>query len=648
MNLLIMDNVSKSYGAKQLLKDISFGIDEGEKIGLLGINGSGKSTFLKLLTGREEPDTGQVVRSKGLRMEFLSQNPAFEPEATVMDMVLGGDGPAMQVLRRYRQTVAALEQQNASPDLQQTLLTLNLQMDEMHGWALESDARTMLTRLGVHQFEAKMGELSGGQRKRAALAAALMNPAELLILDEPTNHLDNQAVEWLEKYLQRFSGALVMVTHDRYFLERVTNRIIELDRAHLYSYPGNYSLYLERKLEREEAEMATAERKQSLLRKELAWIRKGARARSTKQKARIERFEKMQEEQVQVSRDKLRISSAASRLGRKTIVLEHVSHGYEEETMIADYSCILDRDERIGIVGPNGIGKSTLLRIMSGDLLPEQGRVEIGSTVRIGYFPQESTDLPEDMRVIDYIREAGEYLPSGQRMLSASQMLETFLFSSASHWTPLQKLSGGEKRRLHLLRILMEAPNVLLLDEPGNDLDIETLTILEDYLDDFPGAVAAVSHDRYFLDRICDKILSFEGQGKLQEYPGNYSDLLRLSGSRPAVRKEQETAGESGQNKEPKKTDPLAEKTKQLKFTFKEQKEYAEIDEKIAAVEKALRAVNERINAAASDYLRLEALSAERQEILKRQDELLDRWMYLNERAEEIEQQKQNKRQPFS
>lgn len=637
MNLIAMDNVSKSYGEKQLLQAISLGIEEGDKIGLLGINGSGKSTFLKLVAGQEEVDHGQIISKRNLRMEYLAQNPPYDPEATVMDAVLNGDSPTMQILQRYRAAVAAMETELASDHLQSELLLLSQQLDTLDGWNLESDARAVLTRLGINQFDARMGELSGGQRKRAALAAALINPAELLILDEPTNHLDNQAIDWLEKYLQRFTGALLMVTHDRYFLERVTNRILEVEKGQIYSYPGNYSVYLERKLEREETEVAVAAKKKALLRNELAWIRKGARARSTKQKARIERFEKLQAEPGLVRTENLQISSTASRLGKKTIILENISHSYQDEIIIAGYSCILDRDERLGIVGPNGIGKSTLLRIMSGELVPDQGQAEIGSTVKIGYFPQESNDLPDDMRVIDYIREAGEYLPSGKKMISAAQMLETFLFSPASQWTTLQKLSGGEKRRLHLLRILMGAPNVLLLDEPGNDLDITTLTILENYLDDFPGAVVAVSHDRYFLDRISERILAFEGSGQMVDYPGNYSDYLRQS----AVSSQE---GQADPEPKPadKKKKPEGLQDKPIKFSFKEQKEFSEIDAKIAAVEEELELINEQINQAGSDYQLLEKLSTQREEIEQQQENLLERWIYLNQLAEDIEKLKKN------
>lgn len=633
MNLLTMENISKTYGVKTVLQEVSCGIDDGEKIGVVGINGSGKSTLLKLIAGREETDQGQIIRNSHLRMQYLPQNPPYDPGATVMDTVLSGDAPAMLIWQQYHAAMADNDAAS-SESIQQELARLSQQMEAMDAWNLESEARGILTRLGITQFDVPMSQLSGGQRKRVGLAAALMNPADLLILDEPTNHLDNQAIDWLENYLQRFTGALLMVTHDRYFLERVTDRIIEVEGANLYSYPGNYSIYLERKLEREENEAAAATKKQALLRKELAWIRRGARARSTKQKARIQRFEQLKEEQPRTATQSLQISSAASRLGKKTIVLNDISHSFSHEPIIAGYSCTIARDERLGIVGPNGIGKSTLLHLMSGEIIPEKGDVETGSTVKIGYFPQESNGLPDDMRVIDYIREAGEYLQTGQKLLSAAQMLETFLFTPAAQWTTLGKLSGGEKRRLHLLRILMGAPNVLLLDEPGNDLDIETLTILEDYLDDFPGAVIAVSHDRYFLDRIAKKILAFEGQGKVTEYTGNYSDYLAHA---PKPEKTDDNPGG-----EPKKKSRGGEKERPLKFTYNEQREFQEIDDKIAAAEQELKAIDAEIEQAASDYQQLEKLTVTREEKAQQLDHLLERWIYLNELAEAIEKQKNN------
>ncbi|NLB53533.1 MAG: ABC-F family ATP-binding cassette domain-containing protein [Syntrophomonadaceae bacterium] len=601
MNLLFMDNVSRAYGEKLILANISLSIKEGDKIGLLGINGSGKSSLLKLAVGWDEPDQGSIIRRKGLQINYLPQNPLFDPDVHIIDAALG----------------------NIS------------EIDGQDPWNLESEVQSILTRLGITDFNARMGQISGGQRKRVALASALLCPAELLILDEPTNHLDNQAIDWLEKYLQKLKGALLMVTHDRYFLERVTNRIVEIAGSQLFSYPGNWSVYLERKLERQESEAASVSKKKSLLRKELAWIQRGARARSTKQKARTQRFEKLQEDLASTKyRNKLEISSAASRLGKKIIVLHHISHGFNGEKLIEDFSYILSKNTRLGIVGPNGIGKSTLLHIMSGDLIPGKGTVEIGETVKIGFFPQESTGLPDEMRVIDYIREAGEYLSTGKKLLSASQMLETFMFPPSSQWNTLQNLSGGEKRRLHLLRILMSAPNVLLLDEPGNDLDVETLSILEDYLDDFPGVVAAVSHDRYFLDRITEKILSFTGDGKIEEYTGNYTDYLNQAADKIA-------AQTSRRNEASRKKKDINESLKpdRLKFSFKEQKEFAEIDDIITAAEDDLKEIDTKIHQAASDYIQLQELTEVRQELEEKLDYLLERWTYLNELAEKIENQ---------
>ncbi len=637
MNILAMENVSKSYGEKGLLREINFGIEDGEKIGLLGINGSGKSTFLKIIARREEPDLGSIIWNKNLRVHYLPQEPPFEPCANVLDTVLNGDSAALLIYKQYQALTGRSETAFESEDLHQKILHLSQQMEAHDAWALESEAKGFLNKLGIHDFEARMDQLSGGQRKRVALAAALMNPADLLILDEPTNHLDNQAIDWLEGYLQKLRTPLLMVTHDRYFLERVTNRIIEIEGGQLYSYPGSYSRYLELKLQREEIEASAASRKQALLRKELAWMKKGAKARTTKQKARIQRFEDLNKDQPQAKTAVMQISSTASRLGKKIITLHHVSHGFDGKKLINDYSCILDRNERMGLTGPNGIGKSTLLSIMGGDLIPQNGEVEIGPTVKIGYFPQESTGLPDDMRVIDYIREAGEYLQAGKKLLSAAQMLETFLFSPASQWNTIQKLSGGEKRRLHLLRILMGSPNVLLLDEPGNNLDIDTLTILEDYLDDFPGAVAVVSHDRYFLDRVCDSILAFEKEGRLGLFPGNYSDyLLRTSN--------QDKNFEGSNNHEAdlqKNAATSASKiSKPLKFSFQEQKDFAEIDERIAAVEDELKKIDLQINQSASDYQKLERLLQTKKSIDERLETLFERWAYLNELAEEIEKRK--------
>lgn len=518
MNLLSAEGITKSYSEKKLFNNISLGINDGDKIGVIGINGTGKSTLLKVIAGVEELDDGRIIRSNGLQIEYLSQNPAFEEDSTVIQQVFKGNSPVMKLLREYEEAL----NNNSSPE---RIMKLTQQIDLLNGWTLESEAKSILSKLGILDFTAKVGTLSGGQRKRIALAAALIQPSNLLILDEPTNHLDNNTIDWLEQYLNKRKGALLMVTHDRYFLDRVVNVIIELDRGNLYSYKGNYTEFLEKKSERMEREEASEAKRQNLLRKELAWIRRGAKARTTKQKARIDRFEKLSSQEVDIVEDKIDISVGSSRLGKKVIEINNISKAYGNRTLIKNFDYTVLRDDRIGIVGPNGMGKSTLINIIAGKLEGDGGYVDLGETVKIGLYSQETNFLKEDMRVIEYIRETAEYLTTAEgEKITASQMLERFLFPPESQWTPIEKLSGGEKRRLYLLKVLMEAPNVLLLDEPTNDLDIETLTILEDYIDNFQGAVIAVSHDRYFLDRIAEKIFAFKEGGEIVQYSGNYSD----------------------------------------------------------------------------------------------------------------------------
>ncbi len=633
MNLLSVENLSKSYVEKILFNNISFGIEEGDKIGLIGVNGTGKSTFLKVLAGIDFPDQGTVTVGNNVRIEYLPQNPNFDDDATVLQQVFKGIAPVMQVLREYEHTVEMINNTPGDDKLQKKLILLSQQMDALDAWQLESEAKTILTKLGIANFTEKVGKLSGGQRKRIALASALINPAELLILDEPTNHIDNETVDWLEQYLNKRKGALIMVTHDRYFLDRVVNRIIELDRGRLYSYSGNYSKFLELKVEREEQQQASEKKRQNILRNELAWIKRGAKARTTKQKARIDRFEKLQQEKPEIAADKLEIPVGASRLGKKVIELEHISKGFAGSKLIEDFSYLCLQDDRVGIIGPNGSGKSTLLNIVSGSLNPDSGTVERGETVKIGYFSQENNELDESLRAIDYIKEEAEVIPTADgKLISASQMLQRFLFPPSVQWTPIAKLSGGERRRLYLLRVLMGAPNVLLLDEPTNDLDIQTLTILEDYLDEFPGAVIVVSHDRYFLDRIVDKIFAFEGNGVVTQYLGDYSEYQEYSKIR-SLELENSKAESDIVKKENNTEKP---KDRRLKFTFKEQKEYAEIDGIIAQLEKKLKEVNERINQAGSDFALLQELVEIQQGLEKQLDELLERWTYLNELAEEI------------
>ncbi|AET70439.1 ATPase component of ABC transporters with duplicated ATPase domain [Desulfosporosinus orientis DSM 765] len=643
MNVLTVENITKSYGEKVLFADISFGIDEGEKIGIIGVNGTGKSTLLKILAGNEWPDSGKVTMGNSLRMDYLPQNPDFEDQATVLQQVFKGNSPVMKLLREYE---LALESLNETPDssaLQQRLIDLGQQMDELDAWQLENEAKTILTKLGISKFETPVGNLSGGQRKRVALASALINPTDILLLDEPTNHIDNETVDWLEQYLNKRKGALVMITHDRYFLDRVVGRVLELDRGKLYPYPGNYSRFLELKAEREEQEDASERKRQNLLRNELAWMRRGAQARSTKQKARIERFEKLQAEKPLQRSDQIEMPIGATRLGKKILECRNLRKEFPQRgVVIKDFSYILLRNDRIGIIGPNGSGKSTLLNLIAGSLTPDFGTIELGSTVKMGYFSQETTYFDPDIRVIDDIKGIAEVIPMADGgFLTASQMLERFLFLPEVQWTQIGKLSGGEKRRLNLLRILMGAPNVLLLDEPTNDLDIQTLTILENYLDDFPGAVIAVSHDRYFLDRVTDKIFAFEGNGRIRSYAGNYSDYREQV---YASEQEAEQAAKLAalaktiQNKDAKPDQEESERKKDrpLKMTFKEQQEFAQIEGQIEEMEQAIEKNTQDMNEAGSDYGKLTELAALQQTLEQRLEELMERWTYLTELDEKI------------
>lgn len=635
MHLLSVENISKSYGLKELFTAVSFGLQKGDKVGLIGVNGTGKSTFLNVIAGREQPDQGRVTTAQDLVIEYLPQNPVFAQSATVLQQVFKGSSPVMELLREYQATLAELELNPTDSILQKKLISLNPRMDQLAAWQQESEAKAILTKLGIVDFQANVTTLSGGQRKRVALASTLINPADLLILDEPTNQIDNDTVAWLEEYLNKRKGALLMVTHDRYFLERVVNRIFELEQATLYSYHHNYSAYLAAKLEREELQQAEAVKRQNIMRQELAWLRRGCRARSTKQKARIQRLAKLQEEQPKLRREELEFAAVTSRLGKKVIELAGISKGYGQAKLIEDFSYVLVRNDRIGIVGPNGSGKTTLLKLISGRLTPEQGSIEIGQTVKLGYYQQENTELDDNLRVIEYIKEVGEFVPlSAQQRISAAQMLERFLFRPEDHWKYIADLSGGEKRRLYLLRILMEAPNVLLLDEPTNDLDIKTLTILEDYLEQFPGAVVVVSHDRYFLDRIAEKIFAFEGGGQLNQYPGHYSDYRqRLAEKRTKIAKPKA---------EKQRVSPTVKpKERPRKLSYQEQQEFDLIEEQIDQVERELRELGESINQTGSDYQLLQELVVKQQEMEAELEYLMERWSYLNQLVEEIEQNKQ-------
>lgn len=597
MNLLTIENMSKQYTERILFDNISFSINEGDKIGIIGINGTGKSTLLKIIAGIETPDSGSVIMGNGLSVRYLSQSPEFDEDDTVLEAVI---------------------RRNASPD---------------EAWSIESDVKTVLTKLGIFDFAEKVSVLSGGQRKRVALAATILSKADILILDEPTNHLDGEMASWLEDYLNKFRGALVLVTHDRYFLDSVTNCIVELDKGALYRYQENYSGFLKLKAEREEMAIAGERKRQSILRKEIAWIMRGARARSTKQKAHIQRYEALRDMKGIEPDRSIELQSAESRLGRTTVELDNISKSFGDKLLFKDFTYYFLKNDRVGIVGHNGCGKSTLIKIINGIIEPDSGSVTIGQTVKIGYFSQENEYMDSDLRVIDYIRETAEYVRTKDGLVSASAMLEKFLFPPSLQYTRIEKLSGGEKRRLYLLNVLMSAPNVLILDEPTNDLDITTLTVLEDYLDSFPGIVITVSHDRYFLDRTCTRIFAFEECGVIRQYEGTYTDYEHKAAEKnlKALTDAKRAAPELKEKKEYVRTH-----TKKLKFTFAEQRDYDNIESEIEELEGRLEELDFEINASSSDYSRLNKLLEDKAETEARLEERMDRWMYLEELAAKI------------
>ncbi|WP_447410289.1 ABC-F family ATP-binding cassette domain-containing protein [Clostridium perfringens] len=642
MNLITLENISKSYSEKILANNVSLGINEGEKIGLIGVNGTGKSSFLKIVAGVEEPDEGTVTKGNRVRIEYLAQTPDYDDNATVLEQVFKGNSEEMRILREYEELLEKIDKGEVKENDSERLIKLQGNIDALNLWDMESEAKNVLTKLGITNFEEKVGNLSGGQKKRIMLAAALITPCELLILDEPTNHLDNETISWLEEYLNSRKGALLMITHDRYFLDRVTNRILELDRGRLFSYDGNYSVFLEKKMERIAIEKASEEKRQNLMRKELAWVRRGAKARTTKQKARLQRFDELVNQEGFIENENIEISVMGTRLGKKIIEIEHLNKSFGDKKIVDDFNYIVLRSDRIGIVGPNGIGKSTLMGMIEGKVAPDSGEIIKGETVKIACFSQEDTHMHPEMRAIDYIKEAGEYLQTatGER-ITASQMCEKFLFDGTLKWTMIGMLSGGERRRLHLLRVLMEAPNVLLLDEPTNDLDIETLNRLEDYLDDFGGVVITVSHDRYFLDRICNKIFSYEGNGKIDIYTGNYGDYLLSKEEEAVNNKEKEVAVDK--NKKEPSVDKNKNKGKVLKFSFKEQREFETIDEEIMTLEEKIEELDSLMAKHASEYGRLQELMEEKAKVEEELAFKYERWEYLNELAAQIEENKKNK-----
>ncbi len=637
MNLVTLENVSKSYSEKVLLNNISLGINEGDKIGIIGINGAGKSTLLKIVAGKDEFFDGSMVKNKNARIEYLSQNPPFKEEATVIEQIFRGETRELKLLMEYEKILEKMNHES-SEELSNKLLKIQGEIDALNLWELESEAKIVLNKLGITNYEEKMKNLSGGQRKRVALASALITPCELLILDEPTNHLDSGSIEWLEDYLNSRKGALLMITHDRYFLDRVSNRTIELDRGNLYTYEGNYTKFLEKKMERIEREESEEAKRQSLIKKELKWVKRGAKARTTKQKARLQRFEDLVNRDYIEPITDVEMNFVGTRLGKKIIEISHLSKSFDGRTLIEDFNYIFTKEDRIGIIGENGAGKSTLINMIRGKLSPDEGEIEVGETVKIGCFAQDDREIDTSLRVIDYVREGGEYIPvSDGTKITASTMCEKFLFDGTMQYTKIEKLSGGERRRLHLLRVLMEAPNVLLLDEPTNDLDINTLTILEDFLDNFVGVVVVVSHDRYFLDRICNKIFSYEGNGKIRSYNGNYSDYLITAEVEKIQHENEEKKG-----KKPSK-DRTRERDNRPKFSFKEQKEYSETPGIIEKLEERIGELEEEMNKNASSYGKLQELMEEKEKL---EEDLLfryERYDYLENIAKEIEEYKKNK-----
>ena len=609
MNILTVDNITKSYGVRKIFDGASFFLQEGEKAGIIGINGTGKSTLLKIIAGLEEADDGTVIKANHCLVRYLPQNPEFAPEETVLEAVLRGN-----------------------------------RVEENAG-TIEADAKSMLTKLGVTEFDQPCGQLSGGQRKRLALVSVLLSPAEILLLDEPTNHLDNYMSDWLEDQLRRRKGAMIMVTHDRYFLDSVTDRILELDKGKIYSYDANYSGYLELKMQREEMAQASEKKRLNILRNELVWVQRGARARSTKQKARLQRFEELKNVKGPVTDGKVELTSAASRLGRTTVEIENVSKSYGDKVLIRDFTYLFGKDDRVGFIGPNGSGKTTLMKMILGEVTPDSGHIEIGQTVKLGYYAQEIDDtmMHPEQRVIDYIRDVAEYITTEDGQITAARMLERFLFSGEDQYGQLGKLSGGERRRLQLCKVLMGAPNVLILDEPTNDLDIATLQVLEDYLDTFPGIVIVVSHDRYFLDRVVRRIFALEDT-RMVQYEGGYTDYANRKAAEGTIESTGAAATSQPKNADEENTSKnwKSGQKRKLKFTYQEQKDYESIEGEMAALEDKIATLEADFSKYASDFVKLNELTQEKEAAEQQLEEKMERWMYLEDLAARIERGEEN------
>ncbi|XGV98220.1 MAG: ABC-F family ATP-binding cassette domain-containing protein [Leptolyngbya sp. BL-A-14] len=657
MSIFTLRSLHKDFGIKEILRDASFSLDDGDKVGLIGTNGSGKSTLLKMIAGQEPIDSGEMLVNPSVRIVYLPQQPELDDDRTVLEQVFADSGDQMALVREFEEISDKLAHGHGDQDqLMAKLSSLTHKLDAAGAWDLETNAKIILTKLGVEDFDAKIGDLSGGYRKRIALATALLSEPDVLLMDEPTNHLDALSVEWLQSYLNRFRGALLLITHDRYFLDRVTNRILEIDRGDLYTYSGNYSYYLEKKALAEESAASTERKHQGVLRRELEWLKRGPKARSTKQKARIDRIRAMQATEFKQGHGKVDIATAGRRIGKKVIELVNISKGYGDRTLINGFTYEFSPEDRVGIIGGNGVGKSTLMDIITGRLKPDSGTVEIGTTIHIGYFDQHSDDLTlnPDQRVIDYLKDVAELVKIADgTVITASQMLERFLFPGNQQYAPISKLSGGEKRRLFLLRVLMSAPNVLILDEPTNDLDVQTLAVLEDYLEDFNGCVIVVSHDRYFLDRVVETIFAFEPNGTLRQYPGNYSVYLdykqaeeesAVNGQRTPSEKQATAISDRNQKSEPTQNassspaphspfpTPQPKTQNSRKLSYKEKREFEQLETQIPAMEAEKEQIEKTLyQNPPSGFTEVQKLSARLAELNEAIDTATDRWLELSE-----------------
>ncbi|TGB02691.1 ABC-F family ATP-binding cassette domain-containing protein [Halobacillus salinus] len=631
MSMLQVDQLSKSFGDKDLFHDISFTVANHQRIGLIGVNGTGKSTLLKVLAGIETADAGTMDHAKDFTVEYLPQEPELNDKLTVLEQIYYGDSEIMKTMRQYEQVLQELAVNPEDTKVQERMLTLQQRMDETEAWGANTVAKTVLSKLGIEGYQRRVSELSGGQKKRVAIAKALIQPADLLLLDEPTNHLDNETIEWLEEYLSSYKGSLMVVTHDRYFLNRVTNLIYELERSNLHVYEGNYETFLEKRAEREELEKQAEQKHKNTLKKELAWLRAGVKARGTKQKARIQRVEEMKEETFNTNQDQVDIAIGSKRLGKQVLELEGITHAFGEQQIVENLDYLVVPGERLGIIGPNGSGKTTLLNIMADRIKPDSGEVQVGSTVKIGYYTQDHEEIDGSLKVVEYIKEIAEviYTQDGDE-ITAEQMLERFLFPRSQQWTYIRRLSGGERRRLYLLRVLMSEPNVLFLDEPTNDLDTETLSVLEEYLDQFPGVVITVSHDRYFLDRVVDRLLAFEGKAQVRRFHGNYSEYLE-------TRKEEKKAIEE-KKKEASAQEQTRRNNRKRKLSYKEKREWETIEDDIASLEEQLEQLAEDIETNASDSEKVQELYAKQEKVEQELETKMERWEELSEIVEEMNQ----------